>query len=144
MAQGEPGCITGVGVQGMGEVGSKQVEGPKVLFEGVPLKAATRHGGREGPTIGLPRMSVSWRSSSAIGDPGGSKANGKGNWMVLPGFGTSKTSKLKVLAMRIVGGLGGEGTVRGGPRRENSSRSGDKKDGLAGSWRTGDASGSRR
>ncbi len=78
------------------------------------------------------------------GDPGGSKTKEECNWVVLPGFGTSKTSESKVSAMRMVGGLGGEGTVRRGPRRENSSRRGDKKDGLAGYWRTGDASGSRR
>ena len=61
--------------------------------------------------------------------------------MVLPGFGTLKTSELKVSATRTVGGLGGEGTARGGSRRENSSGRGDKKDGVAGYWITGDASG---
>ena len=61
--------------------------------------------------------------------------------MVLPRLGTSKTSESKVSAMRMVGGLGGEVTARGGPRRENSSGRGDKKSGLAGYWRTGDASG---
>ncbi len=61
--------------------------------------------------------------------------------MVLPGLGTSKTSKLKVSAMRMVGGLGGEVTARGGPRRGKSSEIGDKKSGLAGYCRTGDASG---
>jgi len=40
-----------------------------------------------------------------------------------------------------VEGLGGEVTARGGPRRGNSSERGDKKSGLAGYWRTGDASG---
>src|SRR6266404_4358354 len=133
---------SGVGVRGTEEVGSERVERPKVVLEGAPLKAASRQGGREGPMRGLPRMFVSWRSSSAIGDPGGSKMKGDGDGMVLPGFGTSKTSKSKVLVMRIVGGLGGEGTACGGPRRENSSGRGNRKEGLAGYWRTGDASGS--
>ncbi len=57
---------------------------------------------------------------------------GEGDWKVLDGFGTSKTSELKVSAMRMVGGLGGEGTTCGGPKREKSSNSGDKKEGLAG------------
>ena len=78
-----------------------------------------------------------------MGDPGGSKTKGEGDWMVLPGFGTLKTSELKVSAIRMIGGLGGEGTVCGGPRRENSSGRGDKKEGLAGYWSTGDASMSR-
>ncbi len=52
--------------------------------------------------------------------------------MVLPGLGTSKTSKSKVSAMRMVGGLEGEVTVRRGPRRGKSSEIGDKKAGLAG------------
>ena len=76
-----------------------------------------------------------------MGDPWGSKTKGEGDWMVLPGFGTSKTLESKVSATRMVGGLGGKGTVRGGSRRENSSGRGDKKSGLAGYWRTGDASG---
>ena len=79
-----------------------------------------------------------------MGDPRGSKTRGEGDWIVLPGLGTSKTSELKVSAMRMVGGLAGEGTAHRGASRENSSRRGDKKDGLAGYWRTGDASGSRR
>ncbi len=74
------------------------------------------------------------------GDPGGFRTKGDGDWMVLPGFGTSKTSESKVSAMRIVGGLGGEGTVHRGPRRENSFRRGNRREGLAGYWRTGDAS----
>ncbi len=78
------------------------------------------------------------------GDPGGSKVKGDGDWVVLPGLGTSKTLESKVSVTRIVGGLGGEGTGRGGPRRENSSGRGDKKAGLAGYWRTGDASGSMK
>ncbi len=102
-----------------------------MLFEGAPLKAASCHGGREG-LMGLPRILVSWRASSTIGDPGGSKTKGDGDWMVLPGFGTSKTSELKVSAMRMVGELEGEGTGRRVPRRENSSGRGDKKEGLAG------------
>jgi len=77
-----------------------------------------------------------------MGDPGGSKTKGEGDWMVLDRFGTSKTSESKVLVMRMVG-LGGEGTMCGGPRRENSSRRGNKKEGLAGYWSTGDASRSR-
>src|SRR6266404_5400450 len=132
---------SGVGVLWTGEVGSEREEGPKVLLEGAPLKAASHQGGREGPIRGLPRMSRSWRSSSTSGDPGGSKARGEGDWMVLPGLGTSKTSKSKVLVMRMVEGLGGEVTVRGGPRRGNSSERGDKKSRLAGYWRTGDGSG---
>ncbi len=48
-----------MGVRGMREVGSEQVEGPKVLFEGVPLRAALHQGGRVGPIRGLPRISVS-------------------------------------------------------------------------------------
>ena len=79
-----------------------------------------------------------------MGDPGGSKMKGEGDWIVHPGLGASKTSESKVSVMRMVGGLGGEGTARGGPRRENSSRRGDKKDRLAGYWRTGDASRSRK
>ncbi len=47
-----------MGVRGTGEVGSERVEGLKVMFEGVPLKAASCQGGREGP-MKLPRMSVS-------------------------------------------------------------------------------------
>jgi len=49
------------GVRRTGEVGSERERGPKVLLEGegAPLKAATRQGGREGPTRGLPRMSRS-------------------------------------------------------------------------------------
>ncbi len=46
-------------VRGTGEVGSEWEEGLKVLLEGVPLKAASRQGGREGPMRGLPRMSIS-------------------------------------------------------------------------------------
>ncbi len=52
------------------------------------------------------------------GDPGGSKTKGEGDWKVLDGAGTSKTSKLKVSVMKIVGGPGGEGTECDGPRRE--------------------------
>src|SRR6266404_3195521 len=114
---------SGVGVLRIGEVGSEWEEGPKVLLEGAPLKAASRQGGRVGPIRGLPRMSRSWRSSSMSGDPGGSRARGEGDWIVLPRLGTSKTSELKVSATRTVGGLGGEGTARGGSRRENSSGS---------------------
>ncbi len=76
-----------------------------------------------------------------MGDPGGSRTRGEGDWIILPRLGTSKTSESKVSAMRIVGGLAGEGTGCGGSRRENSSGRGDKKSGLAGYWRTGDASG---
>ncbi len=122
-------------VQGTGEVGSEQVEGPKVLFEGVPLKAALHQGGRE--------RFADQGVSLATGDPGGSETKGEGDWKVLDRFGTSKTSELKVLVIRMVGGLGGEGTAHGGPRRENSSGRGDKKEGLAGYWSPGDASGSR-
>ncbi len=68
---------------------------------------------------------------------------GDGDGKVLDGFGTSKTSEPKVSATRIVGGLEGEGTACGGPRRENSSGRGDKEDRLAGYWSTGDASRSR-
>ncbi len=132
---------SGVGVRRIGEVGSEREEGPKVLLEGAPLKAASRQGGRVGPIRGLPRISVSWRSSSTTGDPEVSGMKGGGDWIVLSGLGTSKTSKSKVSAMRMVEGLGGEGTARGGPRRENSSERGDRKAGLAGYWRTGDASG---
>ncbi len=67
-----------------------------------------------------------------MGDLGGSRTRGEGDWIVLPGLGTSKTSESKVLATRTVEGLGGEVTTRGGPRRENSSGRGDKKAGLAG------------
>jgi len=77
-----------------------------------------------------------------MGDPGGFRTKGDGDWVVLPGFGTSKTSKSKASVTRMVGGLGGEVTARGGPRRENSSGRGDRKEGLSGYWRTGDASGS--
>src|SRR6266404_2264104 len=135
---------SGVGVRRTGEVGSEREERPKVLLEGAPLKAATRQGGRVGPTRGLPRMLRSWRSSSMSGDPGGSKARGEGDRVVLPGLGTSKTSESKVSAMRMVGGRGREVTARGGPRRGKSSEIGDKKAGLAGYWRTGDASGLSR
>src|SRR6266404_7126774 len=135
---------SGVGVLRTGEVGNEREERPKVLLEGAPLKAASHQGGRVGPIRGLPRMSRSWRSSSTSGDPGGSRARGEGDWMVLPGLGTSKTSELKVSATRMVGGLGGDVTARGGPRRENSSGRGDKKSRLARYWRTGDASGLTR
>ena len=67
-----------------------------------------------------------------IGDPGGSKTKGDSDWVVLPGLGTSKTSESKVSVTRMVGGLGGEVTTCGGPRRENSSGRGNKKEGLAG------------
>src|SRR6267378_1747329 len=50
---------SGVGVRRTGEVGSEREERPKVLLEGAPLKAASRQGGRVGPTRGLPRMSRS-------------------------------------------------------------------------------------
>jgi len=76
-----------------------------------------------------------------MGDPGVSRARKEGNQVVLPGLGTSKTSKSKVSATRTVGELGGEVTAHRGPRRGNSSERGDKKSGLAGYWRTGDASG---
>src|SRR5882757_8703500 len=132
---------SGAGAQWTGEVGSEQEGRPKVLLEGAPLKAASCQGGRVGPIRGLPRMSRSWRSSSTLGDPGGSRTRGEGDWMVLPGLGTSKTSESKVSATRMVEELGGEVTIRGGPRRENSSGRGDKKSGLARYWRTGDASG---
>src|SRR6266404_9281951 len=132
---------SGVGVRRTGEVGSERDGRPKVLLEGAPLKAASRQGGMVGPIRGLPRMSRSWRSSSTLGDPGGSRTRDEGDWIVLPGLGTSKTSESKVSATRMVGGLGGEVTTRGGPRRGNSSERGDKKDGLAGYCRTGDASG---
>jgi len=59
-------------------------------------------------------------------------------------LGTSKTSESKVSAMRMVEGLGGVVTARGGPRRGKSSEIGDKKAGLVGYWRTGDASGLSR
>ncbi len=75
------------------------------------------------------------------GDPGGSRARGEGDWMVLPRLGTSKTSESKVSATRMVEELGGEVTTHGGPRRGNSSERGDKKSGLARYCRTGDASG---
>jgi len=43
---------SGVGVRRTGEVGSEWEEGPKVLLEGAPLKAASRQGGRVGPIRG--------------------------------------------------------------------------------------------
>jgi len=52
-----------------------------------------------------------------------------------------KNFGIKSFCDKNSGGLGGEGTVRGGSRRENSSGRGDKKSRLAGYCRTGDASG---
>src|SRR6266404_1649298 len=49
----------GSGVRWTGVVGSERVDGPKVLLEGAPLKAAMRQGGREGLARGLPRISRS-------------------------------------------------------------------------------------
>ncbi len=61
------------------------------------------------------------------GDPVGFRTKGEGDWKVLDRAGTSKTSELKVSAMKIVGGPGGEGTECGGPRRESSSGRGDRR-----------------
>ncbi len=112
------------------------MKGPKVLLEGAPLKAALCQGGRE-------RLE-DWGCSLATGDPGGFRTKGEGDWKVLDGFRTSKTSELKVSAMKIVGGLGGEGTEHRGPKREMSSDRGDKRERLAGYWSSGDASRSRK
>ncbi len=46
---------SGVGIQGIGEAGREWIGGPKVLLEGVPLKAASCQEGRVG-LIGLPRI----------------------------------------------------------------------------------------
>ncbi len=107
-----------------------------MLLEGVPLKAASCQGGKE--------WLVDWGVSSTTGDPGWVKTKGDGDWRVLAGVGTSKTSESKFSAMKTVGGPGGEGTEHGGPRREKSSDSSDKREGLAGYWSSGDASGSRK
>ncbi len=111
-----------------------------MLLEGAPLKAASCQEGREGP-IGLPRMSVIWRVSSMMGGP---RTKGEGDWRVLDGLGTSKTSESKVSATKIVGDPGGEGIEHGASRRGSSSDRGDKREGLAGYWDSGDASESRK
>ncbi len=61
--------------------------GLKVLLEGAPLKAASHQGGRE-------RL-YDHGVSLATGDPGGFNTKGEGDWRVLPGLGTSKTSNRK-------------------------------------------------
>src|SRR6266404_6363822 len=71
----------GVSVDGS-EGGREQRGGPKVLLEGVPLKAALCQEGREG-SLGLPRISVSWRVSSMTGALGGSVMKVEGDWKVL-------------------------------------------------------------
>ncbi len=134
---------SGVGIQGTGEAGREQRRGPKVLLEGAPLKAASRQEGREGP-LGLPRMSVSWRVSSMMGALGGSRMNGEGDWWVLDGLGVSKTAELKVSVEKIVGGPRGEGIEHGASSKGSSSDRGDKREGLARYWDSGDASKSRR
>ena len=65
-------------------------------------------------------------------------------WRVLDGLGTLKTSESKSFATRIVGDARGEGRECGASRRGSSSDRGDKREGLAGYWDTGDASESRR
>ena len=75
---------------------------------------------------------------------GGPRAKGEGDWRVLDGLGISKTSELKVSAKKIVGDPRGEGIERGAPRRGSSSDRGDKREGLAGYWDSGDASKSGR
>jgi len=95
---------SGVRVLGRGEDGREWVECLKVLLEGVPLKAASCLGGGREPT-GVSRIQVSLTS----GDPGGPKMKGEGDWRVLDGAGTSKTSESKVSVIKIVGGSG-EGT----------------------------------
>ncbi len=69
---------------------------------------------------------------------------GDGTWRVLDGLGVSKTAESKVSAEKIVGGPRGEGIECGASSKGSSSNRGDKREGLAGYWDTGDASKSRR
>ena len=75
---------------------------------------------------------------------GGPRTKGEGEWRVLDGLGISKTSKLKVSALKIVGGPEGEGIEHRASRRESSSDRGDKREGLAGYCSSRDASKSRK
>jgi len=75
---------------------------------------------------------------------GGSVMKVDNGWRVLDGLGTSKTSKLKVSATRIVGDPRGEGIEREASGKGSSSDRGDRREGLAGYWDTGDASESRQ
>src|SRR6267378_5710682 len=124
---------SGVGIQGTGKAGREWRGGPKVLLEGAPLKAASCQKGREG-SLGLPKMSVSWKVSSMMGGP---RTKGEGDWGVLDGLGISKISESKVSATKIVGDSRGEGIECGASRRGSSSDRGDKREGLAGYWDTG-------
>ncbi len=132
-----------VGIQGTGEAGRERRGGPKVLLEGAPLKAASRQEGREG-SLGLPKMLVSWWVSSMMGALGGSRMNVEGDWRVLDGLGVSKIAESKVSTERIVGGPRGEGIECRASSKGSSSDRGDRREGLAGYWDTGDASESRR